>query len=81
MTNHSIPEDVFNSDLLYCIREFVRSDEQQEILKDWWFRDYTIECLAEKYHKSTTAIKSILYGIGDRILLKADKLSNIRGKF
>jgi len=80
MIDHSIPEHTYNSDLLFCINEFVRSEEQREILKDWWFHDYTIECLAEKYHRSVTGIKNILYGIGDRILLKADKLSRSRGE-
>ena len=73
MTAHDIPEDVLNSDIVYCVSEYVRNFEHREILLDWWFHGYTLEGLSEKYHRSVTGIKSIVYGTGDKILLRAMK--------
>lgn len=73
--SHEIPEDVLNSDIEYCISEYVRIIEHREILRDWWFYGYTLEGLAAKYNRSVTGIKSIVYGIGDKVLLKTSKLS------
>ena len=73
MTAHDIPDDVLNSDIIYCVSEYVRNVEHREILLDWWFHGYTLENLAEKYHRSVTGIKSIVYGTGDKILLRAMK--------
>lgn len=73
MMDHDIPEDVLNSDIIYCVSEYVRNIEHRQILLDWWFHGYTLEGLSEKYHRSVTGIKSIVYGTGDKILLRASK--------
>ncbi len=73
MTDHDIPEDVLNSDIIYCVSEYVRNIEHRQILLDWWFHGYTLEGLSEKYHRSVTGIKSIVYGTGDKILIRAMK--------
>ena len=73
MTAHDIPDDVLNSDIIYCVSEYVRNIEHRQILLDWWFHGYTLEGLSEKYHRSVTGIKSIVYGTGDKILLRAMK--------
>ena len=72
---HDIPDHVLNSDIVYCISEYVRNIEHRNILLDWWFYGYTLEGLAEKYHRSLTGIKNVIYGIGDEILIKASKRS------
>ena len=72
--DHRIPDDILNSNLLYCIDEYVRIDSQKAMLKDRWFLGLTIEQIAEKYYLSETATKNIIYGIGDKILLKASKM-------
>ena len=73
MTAHDIPDDVLNSDIIYCVSEYVRNIEHRQILLDWWFLGYTLEGLSEKYHRSVTGIKSIVYGQGDKILIRASK--------
>ena len=73
MTAHDIPDDVLNSDIIYCVSEYVRNIEHRQILLDWWFLGYTLEGLSEKYHRSVTGIKSIVYGTGDKILIRASK--------
>ena len=77
--DHKIPEDVYNSDIMYCISEFVRNVEHREILLDWWFHGYTLEGLSDKYNRAVTGIKSIVYGIGDKVLLRSVKLSRRKG--
>lgn len=72
--NHEIPEDVLNSAIEYCINEYVRLKENREILRDRWFGGMTISELAGKYNKAETSIKDVIYGIGDRILLKAARI-------
>lgn len=74
MTIHQIPDTVKNSDIEYCISEYVRPYEYREILRKHWFERKTICDLAAEYNLSDTAIKKIIYGIGDRILLKAAKM-------
>lgn len=69
-----IDEDILNSNIEYCINEYVRLVEHRDILREKWFKGFTFEQLAAKYNKSPTAIKSIVYGIGDKILLKASKM-------
>jgi hypothetical protein len=44
------------------------------MLRDKWFRGYSLEALAEKYDISETATKNIIYGIGDKVLIKASKI-------
>lgn len=67
---HTIPEDMKNSDILFYIDEFVRFERDRQILKDHWFRGLSFDKLAEKYNMSTNAVKNVIYGIGDKILLK-----------
>lgn len=77
-TKHAIPKDAYNSDIVFCVDEFVREVEHREMLKDWWFHGYTLEGLGEKYHKSTTSVKDIIYETGDEILLRALQRSQKR---
>lgn len=74
MTIHTLPETVRNSDIQYCINEYVRNIEHREILYKHWFEGETIGSLAEYYNLSDTAIKKIIYNIGDKILLKATEM-------
>lgn len=71
---HDINTDIKNSDLNYCIEEYVRSVEHREILRQRWFERKSIAQLAEIHHMSDTMIKRIVYGIGDNILIKASKM-------
>ena len=72
--SHEISENTRNSAIEYCIDEYVRLKEHREILRERWFEGMTISQLAEKHHKADTSIKDIIYGIGDKILLKASKM-------
>lgn len=74
MTIRTVPEDVKNSNIEYCISEYVRSEEDREILRKHWFKRKTIDELAEEYNKSDTIIKRIIYHTGDKILIKASKM-------
>ena len=78
MTSHKIPKETYNSDLSYCINEFVRNVEHRKMLRDWWFHGETLEGLAGKYHISLTSVKQIIYEEGDPIILKATQKSNKR---
>ena len=73
MTIHTISDDVKNSDIEYCINEYVRPFEYRELLREHWFGHRTISDLAAAYHMSDTAVKKIIYDIGDKILIKASK--------
>ena len=68
---HDIPEDALNSAVIFCIDEYVRLERDRDILKDHWFRGLSLLMLASKYDLSLTAIKNIVYGIGDKILIRA----------
>ena len=70
-----IPEDLLNSNIEYCIDEYVRLYEHREILREKWFGGLTIEQLAGKHQLSETRIKDILYGEGDKILIRASEIS------
>jgi hypothetical protein len=70
---HAIDSNTRNSDIEYCISEYVRKREHREILREKWFEGLTFEELAAKHHLSVTVIKDIVYGIGDPILIKASK--------
>lgn len=72
---HAISDDILNSNIEYCINEYVRIIEHRDILRDKWFYDYSFEQIAEKYNKSPTAIKKIIYKTGDKILLRASEMS------
>lgn len=71
---HKIPENVTNSNLNFCINEYVRLEKHRDMLRDKWFMGLTLEQIAEKYEISDTQTKNIIYGIGDRVLLKASKM-------
>lgn len=68
--NHEIPETAKNSDVHYLLNEFVRVDRDRMILEDHWFGGLSFYQISEKYNISLTAVKKIVYGIGDKILLK-----------
>lgn len=70
-----IDKDTLNSNIVYCIDEYVRLIEHREILKQKWFHGYTIEGLAKEHNLSSTQIKKILYETGDEILIRASKMS------
>lgn len=70
---HRIPEDLSNSQIIHLIDEFVRFRRDREMLKDHWFEGLSLMALADKYELSLTAVKSIIYTQGDRILLMAAK--------
>lgn len=74
MTIHTIDDSVKNSDIEYCINEYVRPIEHREILRKHWFERATISDLAAEFNLSDTAVKKIIYGTGDKILLKASKM-------
>lgn len=74
MTIHQIPDTIKNSDIEYCIKEYVRPIIHREILYNHWFNRMTIGELSEKYNLSETAVKNVIYDIGDKILLKASKM-------
>lgn len=70
---HDIPEDVPNSAIMHCIAEYVRLERDREVLRDHWFGGLSFTALTEKYDLSLTAVKNIIYGVGDKILLRAQK--------
>lgn len=72
--SHKIPEDVTNTNINFCINEYVRVEKHRDMLRDKWFLGLTLEQIAEKYDISDTQTKNIIYGIGDKVLLKAAKL-------
>lgn len=72
--SHKIPDHITNTNLIYCIDEFVRIERHREMLKDKWFVGLTLEQIADKYYLSDTQTKNIIYGIGDKVLLKAAKM-------
>lgn len=67
---HDIPDNVKNSDVVFLIDEFVRLERDRQVLKDHWFGGLTFEQLAEKNNLSANAVKNIVYGCGDKILLR-----------
>ena len=71
---HDIPDDVLNSHVEYCINEYVRQLVHRDMLRDRWFGGLSLERLAEKYDISVTAVKDVIYGIGDKVLLRASKM-------
>ena len=72
--SHKIPENVTNSNLNFCINEYVRLEKHRDMLRDKWFMGLTLEQIAEKYEISDTQTKNIISGIGDKVLLKAAKM-------
>lgn len=72
---HEIPEDTLNSAVQYCIDEYVRLEQHREMLRDKWFRGLTIQAIAIEYKTSETAVKNVIYGVGDKVLIRALKMS------
>lgn len=70
-----IDDDILNSKIEYCIDEYVRLIEHREMLREFWFQGMTIAGIAEKHNISETSVKKVLYDTGDKVLLRADKLS------
>ena len=68
---HDIPEDTLNSNINYCIDEYVRLEQHREMLRDKWFRGVAFDKLAEKYGVSLQTAKNVVYDIGDPILVRA----------
>lgn len=71
---HEIDEETLNSNIEYCINEYVRLVRDREILREKWFHGLSISAIAEKHELTDTTIKEVLYGIGDKILLRASKM-------
>lgn len=69
-----IDENILNSNIEYCINEYVRLYEHRDILREKWFEGKTIEQIASDHKLSETRIKTILYRQGDKILLRASKM-------
>jgi hypothetical protein len=72
--NHAIDEDIKNSHIEYCIDEYVRNIEHRRILKEKWFEGKTLGELSADHNISESSVKDIIYGIGDKILLKAAEI-------
>ena len=72
--SHKIPDNVTNTNLNFCINEYVRIEKHKDMLRDKWFMGLTLEQIAEKYEISETQTKNIIYGVGDKVLLKAAKM-------
>ena len=77
---HDIPEETLNSNLKYCIREYVRQKEHRKMLREKWFDGMTLEQISAKHNICLTRTKEIIYGEGDKILLKASAMSEIATK-
>lgn len=67
---HSLPEHVTNTQINEMIDEYVRLERDRQILRDHWFGGLSFLKLSEKYDLSLTAIKTIIYKRGDKVLLK-----------
>lgn len=71
---HDIPPDTLNSNINYCIDEYVRLVDHREMLRDKWFHGKTFEKIAEDYGISVQRAKDIIYNIGDPILIRASNM-------
>jgi len=69
-----IAPDILNSNIEYCINEYVRLYEHRAILREKWFEGLTLQQIAEKHSLSETRVKTIIYDIGDDILIRASKM-------
>lgn len=72
---HDIDDNITNSCINFCISEYVRLSEHQRILRDKWFEGLSFEELSAKYHLSVNRIKKIVWGVGDAVLIKAQKMT------
>jgi len=71
---HDIPAETLNSNIEYCINEYVRLIDHREMLRDKWFRGLTFEKIASNHGVTTQTVKNVIYGIGDDILIRASKM-------
>ncbi len=46
-----IDEDTLNSSINYCIDEYVRLEEERDILRERWFKGMSIKELADSHKK------------------------------
>lgn len=69
-----IDDDILNSNIEYCIDEYVRLKRDRQMLRDKWFEGLSLKELADKYDISETAVKKVIYGKGDTILYRASKM-------
>ena len=69
-----IPEETLNSNIEYCINEYVRLYEHREMLREKWFHGKTLEEIAEIHNLSVTQVKNIIYAQGDKILIRASEM-------
>ena len=67
---HAIPEHATNTEVNALIDEYVRLERDRDILRDHWFKGMSFMKLSEEYDLSLTAIKTIIYKQGDRVLLR-----------
>ena len=68
---HDIPEQITNSAVNHCIDEYVRLDRDRQILRDHWFGGLSFKALADKYDVTLNTIKRVIYGQGDKVILRA----------
>lgn len=73
---HEIPKNTLNSNVEYCIDEYVRLRWHRELLRDKWFEGLSLKELADKYRTTDTTVKKVLYDIGDDILIRAANMQN-----
>lgn len=69
-----IDEDTLNSNIEYCIDEYVRLYEHRDILREKWFGGKSYEEIAEIHKLSEARIRKIIYEQGDKILMRASKM-------
>lgn len=71
---HKIPSETLNSNINYCINEYVRLYEHRDMLREFWFQGMTIEQISAKHNMCETSTKDVLYKIGNDILLRASEM-------
>lgn len=69
-----VGDDVPNSLIERCISEYVRLEEHRQILREKWFGGMTLEELAGAHSLSLSAVKKVVYGTGDKVLLRAERM-------
>lgn len=71
---HDIPPETLNSNIEYCINEYVRLEVHREILREKWFQGLSFDALAAKHDVSVQTVKNVVYDIGDKILIRASEM-------
>lgn len=69
-----IDNNTLNSNIEYCIDEYVRLKRDRQMMRDKWFEGLSLKELADKYDMSETAVKKVIYKKGDEILYRASKM-------